>query len=125
MTRQEVFDAAVGGVLAQGRPSISEDGKQCLYRGPDGAKCAAGHLIPDELYRPSFETQSIDVIAAEALPFETSASFLMQLQAAHDAAAGDDHQGICPFLDQFRDEALDIARDYGLSTAVLDQAAPQ
>jgi len=32
----------------QGRPSVG-DKDRCLYRGPDGLKCAAGHVIPDSM----------------------------------------------------------------------------
>lgn len=30
----------------------------CQYRGPNGTKCAIGHLIPDEMYDPVFESKS-------------------------------------------------------------------
>lgn len=46
---QDLFDRVVTAVIEQGRPSM-EDGA-CAYRGDDGAKCAVGHLITDEVYR--------------------------------------------------------------------------
>lgn len=55
-TAQEVFDWVVYCLLLQNCVSMPEDGKgKCLYRGADGTKCAAGHLIPDELYYPRLE----------------------------------------------------------------------
>lgn len=33
-------------VVEQGRPSFGPDGT-CLYRGPDGLRCAVGHWLPD------------------------------------------------------------------------------
>ena len=36
----------------QGKPSVGPNGA-CLYRGPDGTKCAIGALIPDECYNES------------------------------------------------------------------------
>ncbi len=50
---QEVFDFVVNALRKQG--CKSEDSEGCLYRGPNGTKCAAGHLIPNEDYRRSFE----------------------------------------------------------------------
>lgn len=53
-SKQEAFDTAMEKLLAQGCVSADEDG-QCLYRNPNGNKCAIGHLIPDEFYDPLFE----------------------------------------------------------------------
>ncbi len=50
---QEVFDFVVGKIREQGCKSIGED--FCAYRGPNGLKCAAGWLIPDEEYTPEME----------------------------------------------------------------------
>jgi len=55
MNNQEIFDTVVNHLRAQGRKSINESSGVCLYRGPDGTKCAAGILIPDELYKPEME----------------------------------------------------------------------
>lgn len=57
ITAQEVFDISVGGVISQGCASVSlESGTGgCRYRGPNGTKCAAGFLIPDDKYKPEFE----------------------------------------------------------------------
>jgi len=50
MTRQEWFDTSVRGLRAQGGPSVCEVSGFCVYRGPEGRKCAIGFLIPDEKY---------------------------------------------------------------------------
>ena len=53
MTDQEVFDKVVLALRKQGRKStkLNRYGhRTCRYRGDYGRKCAAGHLIPDELY---------------------------------------------------------------------------
>lgn len=60
MTKQETFDIVVKALRKQGRRSIDISGKFCVYRGPEGRKCAVGHLIPDELYYPELECQSAD-----------------------------------------------------------------
>lgn len=59
MTNQEAFDKAVAGLAAQGfTRSVHLGG--CQYRGPNGKKCALGHLIPDELYDPDMEGKLAD-----------------------------------------------------------------
>lgn len=56
MTAQEVFDAVATHLLTQNARSVTEDSPgTCLYRGPEGRKCAIGALIPDSLYRPEIE----------------------------------------------------------------------
>jgi hypothetical protein len=53
---------AIDRVIEQGCQSgdRDEDGDyQCLYRGPNGTKCAVGHLIADELYTPEIEQLSV------------------------------------------------------------------
>lgn len=42
-------------IVNEGPPSVVAYGDQCLYRGPGGAKCAVGVLIPDDLYDPEME----------------------------------------------------------------------
>jgi hypothetical protein len=32
----------------------------CLYRGPEGRKCVAGHCIPDDKYAPELEGRAAD-----------------------------------------------------------------
>lgn len=57
-TAQEVVNFVKDHLLKQGCKSEkrSETGKiTCLYRGPNGTKCAAGCLIPDEDYKPDME----------------------------------------------------------------------
>lgn len=54
MSRQEIFDKVWAGLKAQGfERSVVND--RCRYRGPNGTKCAAGHLIPDEEYVTKME----------------------------------------------------------------------
>ena len=61
---QEVFDIVVNHLFTQGRPAY--DGVQgCMYRAPDGLRCAVGALIPDDLYDPAFETNRSDLVIQE------------------------------------------------------------
>ena len=58
MTNQEVFTKVKNHLLSQMKHS--KNGESCLYRGPDGLKCAIGALIPDDLYTPDLESNDID-----------------------------------------------------------------
>ena len=58
ITEQEAFDRMVNHLRKQGKKSVHEITRTCLYRHPDGLKCAVGALIPDELYKPDFETRT-------------------------------------------------------------------
>lgn len=40
MTNQEAFNKAYLGLIRQGKPS--HDGVRCMYRSPEGMKCAVG-----------------------------------------------------------------------------------
>lgn len=55
MTNQEMFDAVVRHLLAQGRPSVRIDGVGCLYRREEESagvvlRCAIGGLMDDATY---------------------------------------------------------------------------
>lgn len=56
---QEVFNIMYKHLLTQNKRCTiaieSETEARCRYRGPDGLKCAAGCLIPDEEYNISME----------------------------------------------------------------------
>lgn len=90
MNKQKLFDTVVKGLLAQGMPSIDTHNLECKYRGPGGTKCAAGQIIPDEDYDPSWEGNSVTGVVwfIENLP-ERYLPFLNLMQEAHDLSEGD------------------------------------
>ena len=58
MTDQETFDKVKKHLLTQNRVSyLVYHG--CMYKGPDGLKCAVGCLIPDEIYDVSIERMPV------------------------------------------------------------------
>lgn len=61
LNKQQVFDKVAAHLLAQKITSSKSHivGGSCLYRGPNGTKCAVGCLIPDDLYEPSMEGKSV------------------------------------------------------------------
>lgn len=84
MNKQEMFDTAVLGILNQGGISISEDGI-CLYRNPNGRKCAAGFLIPDEYYYPDMEKKIFSALAFKLPDYlQKHSNFIGILQSIHD-----------------------------------------
>lgn len=88
MTDQELFDTVKAHLLAQNQRSEDEGSHICLYRGPHGAKCAAGCLIPDSMYRDSMEGSSITALRYEGfmLPWAHEQDALVYaLQVVHDS----------------------------------------
>lgn len=91
MTPQEIFDKVAAHLLRQGRKSQSTDewSTYCLYRGPDGTKCAVGCLISDEAYKPYLERKGadeqpvLDALAASGI-VDPDKTFLRDLQILHD-----------------------------------------
>jgi hypothetical protein len=59
-TTQEVFDQVAKHLLTQNKQSEGEhnNGLTCMYRSPDGLKCAAGCLIGDDEYLSHWERRS-------------------------------------------------------------------
>jgi hypothetical protein len=98
LKRQETFDLGVAAILAQGtcsaRMATAEDegvtlgNVLCMYRGPDGAKCFAGHFVPDAEYDPVIENKFAHTIFARLSG--TDQRFMDDLQRLHDYAARED-----------------------------------
>lgn len=91
MTRQEIFDKVWDGLKTQGfKQSYNKISGTCHYRGPDGLKCAAGHLIPDNEYDPAIEFITLEDITWFQNNFtETEIKFIGKLQTCHDAVNDD------------------------------------
>ena len=111
---QELYDFVVAAIVKQGRPSVG-DNDRCLYRGPDGLKCAAGHVIPDGVYSPvEMENQDISGLCSQRLLPKSlirHAALLNSLQRCHDAPASINY---FPFIKEFCHNANVIAKEYNL-----------
>lgn len=59
MTLQEMFNKAYLGLAGQKFERSANKQGSCLYRSPDGKKCAVGHLISDEHYASHLESKSV------------------------------------------------------------------
>jgi len=102
-TKQQTFDIVVKGLAAQGfeRALATDSYSSCMYRDDKGRKCAAGQLIPDELYNPEMEKMgSICYIFDDDFDrdryslyelsglVEHDRKLLIDLQDAHDLSMG-------------------------------------
>jgi hypothetical protein len=94
MTDQEIFDTVVTGLRKQkcksvGQASDAPEVIQCKYRSPEGYKCAAGQLIPDDKYNPALEGQTVlqleqFFVQVVGLESPNQIAFLSILQSVHD-----------------------------------------
>ncbi len=113
MNRQEAFDKAYKGIVAQGCISLLDNSFNCAYRGADGAKCAVGHLITDEQITKYAIGNTVAVysfpeeLIAELLPEDDDAMlFFEELQGVHDGAGG---------VSEFKTRAAKFAKEYKLT----------
>lgn len=86
MTHQQAFNRIARHLMKQGEHSkeIGDYGS-CLYRGPNGTKCAIGALIPDSQYDENFEGEDLVVIRMKARALKgLRIAFLSEMQGVHD-----------------------------------------
>lgn len=87
MNAQEIFDIVVTHLRKQGCKSFDDEKDCCMYRGPNGTKCAAGCLIPDDVYDPMFEMtvwSGVELDSARAYIGEEHTMLIERLQKVHD-----------------------------------------
>ena len=97
-TKQEYYDELVCSALDGTFPSVMPD-FGCAYRGLNGAKCAAGILIPDDQYDIKMERRSFDEIyknLGDIIPSDMTFNEVYLIQGWHDNASY-----YYPFLDKF------------------------
>jgi len=128
MTPQEIYDTVAKHLFAQGMRSQGahpdKDSMVCLYRGPNGTKCAVGVLIPDEFYDPEMESNAlVHLFDPDVTPdggfklpawMKENLSLLMRLQHTHDCS-WHWHQS-----ERMKERLRQVAQDHELSVAVLD-----
>lgn len=84
MTNQEIFDIVYKGLRSQKfERSMLSDGETCAYRGCNG-KCAAGWIIPDELYKEEYEGNIIYNVIELSNFLGNKVNFINRLQEIHD-----------------------------------------
>lgn len=113
MTNQEAFDTMVRHLRRQGCRSQDEAHQTCLYRGPNGLKCAVGALIPDEEYMKEWDEKGVRVErlgcrALDGLNFD----MLAFMQFTHDHIS----------ITQWEYRFVEAATRYGLTIPPLEAA---
>jgi len=113
METQEIFNTVAVHLFRQGHRAMN--GSACVYRAPNGDKCAVGALISDEDYSQSFECSPIGIIARD-LPgwFEENVSLLVELQTIHDFPGN----WFCN--DKMKKQFRWVAAKYKLDASILD-----
>jgi hypothetical protein len=113
MTFQEMFDISAKHILAQGKPSMASSEGGCMYRTPDGLKCAFGPFIPDDKYSPGLEgLKAFEVIRQLGLNLDTS--FSTRLQKCHD-----DSSIYSAFISDYVRRMRILAKNYDLDASIL------
>jgi hypothetical protein len=91
MNNQEAFDIVYRHLIAQGDKALNARGTYCMYRAPEGRKCAIGALIPDELYSREMDSHVMSVREMKetfpkiaALFADIEVTLLEDLQSVHD-----------------------------------------
>lgn len=121
LTRQEIFTKVLTALRAQGVASYDASGDGCQYRGPNGTKCAVGHLIPDDFPIGTWEGKRASALGNEVFEamnvgHNEDLEFLEALQYTHD-----DHMpkpGVTfgePDLLRWEREMQNIAERYNLT----------
>jgi hypothetical protein len=123
MKSQEIFNKVAVHLIKQGIASHDQV-SGCLYRGPNGTKCAVGAIMPDSVYRKGMETSGIGALIQNfKLPnwIIDNENLLSELQMVHDNRAATDYEGhLLPFdiQDLVRD-LREIAVERNLSSDIL------
>jgi hypothetical protein len=129
---QETFEKVSRHLFEQGRPSV-ESGT-CLYRGPNGTKCAIGCLIPDELYVPDMDGGYVATALLKYWPslqsqfdmgwsYETWVRFFTRLQRAHDSnptwSSSYDYDNLKFNETKLREDLSEIASEFDLDASFI------
>lgn len=111
MTRQELFDKCVQGIIEQG--VAGEHLGRCKYYQDTGEKCAVGILMSDEEAKEFESKYSGQSVNCAQLPeyLEEHRDLLFALQRCHDKAS------MCiSFMKKFLELAKGLAGREGLNT---------
>lgn len=122
LSKQEVFDKVALHLLKQNERSVEVSKPDalpgCMYRGKDGLMCAAGALIPDELYDANFEGNTINSVLADNYRLRglfqqevLDSPLLEDLQCLHD--------GVAYEISNWYFYLLDLAKEHGVNTDAL------
>lgn len=106
MSKQHTFDKVTTHLRQQNVQCVDDKGN-CLYRGPNGLKCAVGALIPDNMYSPDFEGQACDWhrIACVLEQLGHDVELCTRLQRVHD----------WEYVEDWETVLAEVATEHGLT----------
>lgn len=120
-TKQETFDIVARHLLTQGCKAESND--QCQYRA-DGRMCAAGVLIPDDLYDPEWDRRGATIFSCPGDPDSgLQAPGECIKEQGHDLVLVDQLQDVhdTSTVYEWMERLSFVAKLHNLSTAVLEE----
>lgn len=82
-TTEEVFEYIKHHLLTQMQQSKNDKGA-CFYKNEQGLKCAAGCLIPDDMYNSNFEYKSWGSLVRQKSVPEDHIGLIQRMQYIHD-----------------------------------------
>jgi hypothetical protein len=110
---QVVFDIVVEHALKQNcRSADPDNSNDCMYRGPNGTKCFAGALIPDDKYLPSFEGRGWITLVAGGYVESHNRELISVLQEIHD----------CYVTERWPEKLRELGKEKGLNVDKLPPA---
>ena len=151
MTCQEVFDKVAKHLLMQGEQAIgthTTGGSKttcCMYRTPDGMKCAVGCLIKNQYYTPEIEGLGVSASLEDARfsgkPYDslvkalfrsnvidnndlkertTKCTLLIGLQNIHDLSDYSWEAQPRTHIERWKSRLRELASSYHLNDSILD-----
>lgn len=82
-TEQQVFDHIKNHLLSQGERSMKSE-ELCGYRGQGGTICAAGCLIPDDVYNEDWESKCWRSLVVDEGVSPYHGTLILEMQMIHD-----------------------------------------
>lgn len=118
LDRQRAFETAVTHLIEQNEQSHHNG--ICVYRGPNGTKCAVGALISDDEYDPLMETKNAAAVCQKfgiLTDDLNDQDFLTMMQKTiHDRY---DPKLFTSFSEFVKQKSIDFAKLYGLNTSFI------
>lgn len=128
MDAQEIFNKVATHLFTQGKPALR--GAACVYRGAGGVACAAGELIPDEIYISGMEGHNVvDLVSRYASVralWGDNVDLIQDLQHVHDGGndnlveQGKQRNKTWGCTEAMRAALATVAATHDLNASVLD-----
>ena len=121
MIPQEIFDTVAKHLFKQGHQAITtlwSGYSDCAYRTPNGDKCAAGAILPDEYYQSFMEGYSISHLVQ--MNFKLPEWIIENLRLISDLQTIHDQADNWKFTQTMIIELKKVAKKFELDSEVLN-----